>query len=646
VGHAPPDAAGSFAAALAQHRAGRLRQAEQLYRGALTADPGHADSLHLLGVLASQTGRHSRARHLIAAAIARAPGQAVYHTNLGNVLLALGRPAEAADSHRRALMLDPALADAHRNLGGALQRQGDAVAAADSFGAALALRPDDAESRAALGAVLVALGRLAEAEACWRTLIAQQPDHADAHNNLGSVLLRQDRPEAAVACYRAALALQPRHVEASLNLGDALRVQGRSAAALACYRTVIAARPHHAGAHNKLGVALLALDRPAEAAAAFQAAIRLRPDDPEAHSNLAVAQTRLRQPAAAIDSCRLALRLRPDHGEAHNNLALALLASGDFAAGWQEYEWRWQVAPLRALRRDFAQPQWHGAPGAGQTLLVHAEQGYGDTLQFCRLAPLARQRGLRVIVEAPRPLLRLLQGLPGIDALVAAGDALPPFDLHVPMLSLPRALGVTLAANPVAMPYLAVAPAAVAAWRARLAPDDAAGPRIGLAWAGSPRPDWAIAAGIDRRRSLPPERLAPLLAIPGLQFFSLQKDGPAAPADVVLVDPMAEMDDFADTAALVANLDLVITVDTAVAHLAGALGRPVCLLDRFDHCWRWLAGRSDSPWYPSMRIYRQPAPGDWEPVLTAVAADLHALAAAWRAAWQQYQGVARPPEAG
>ena len=235
-------------------------------------------------------------------------------------------------------------------------------------------------------------------------------------------------------------------------------------------------------------------------------------------------------------------------------------------------------------------------------------------------------------MAVPRPLIRLLSGLQGIDAVFCPDDTTLPFDRHCAMLSLPLAMGTTLEKIPAAIPYLYADTAQAAAWRARLAPADHAGLRIGLAWQGAPRTDLAITAAVDRQRSLAPERLAPVLAVPGLQFFSLQKDGPRMPSGLPLHDHMQEMRDFADTAALVANLDLVISVDSAIAHLAGALGRPVWLLDRFGHCWRWLAGRHDSPWYPAMRIYRQPAPGDWDSVIDEVSADLHQLADAWQTA--------------
>jgi hypothetical protein len=327
----------------------------------------------------------------------------------------------------------------------------------------------------------------------------------------------------------------------------------------------------------------------------------------------------------AAASGRVAVRLGPDSPDGHFNLSLALLALGDLAQGWEEYEWRWKTRLMQG-RRHFPQPQWRGEAAGGRTLLVQAEQGFGDTIQFCRYATLAAARGLRVILEAQKPLVRLLRCLPGVDLVVEQGDGPPPFDLQCPMLSMPLAFGTTVGTIPSAASYLEADAALAAAWRARLSAVAGHDLRIGLVWAGNPGSELPSMAARDRRRSVAPDLLAPLFGLPGLRFFSLQKDGPAAPGGFPLTDFMGGMGDFADTAALVAGLDLVISVDTAVAHLAAALGKPVWLLDRFDHCWRWLAGRRDSPWYPSLRVYRQPRPGDWAPVIAEVVRDLRSLA--------------------
>jgi len=354
------------------------------------------------------------------------------------------------------------------------------------------------------------------------------------------------------------------------------------------------------------------------AAASLHEAIAINPAPAPYHAALGNALRELGRLDEAIASYRKAITLTPELIDAHYNLSTTLLLRGELQAGWTEFEWRWKTEYLIMAQRSFTQPQWAGEPARGRTLLIHAEQGLGDSLQFCRYATLAARRGLRVILEVQAPLVRLLRNLPGVERVMARGEALPDFDLHCPMMSLPLACATTIETIPQSAAYLRADPAQVEAWRKRLDAMPPLGPRIGLVWAGS------ATLTIDLRRSINPEKLAPLVRLPGLHFVSLQKIGPAAPADFRLTDFMADMNDFADTAALIANLDLVISVDTAVAHLAAALGKPVWMLDRFDHCWRWLTGRRDSPWYPTLRLYRQPRRGDWDSVLAEVVRDLKA----------------------
>jgi tetratricopeptide (TPR) repeat protein len=624
---APPAVPAAYAPARREHQAGRLREAEALYRRALAEDPRHADSLHGLGVLAGLAGRHDLAAAYIGAAIALRAGEPAYHADLGSAWHAQGRLAEAAASFQQALSLRPEDAEAQFKLGNLLKQQGRTEAACACYRRAIARHPGYAAAHNNLGTTLQALGQPGAA-ACFREAVRLDPAYPAAHNNLGNALRGEGRLEEAVTSFRAALALQPHYPAALSNLGNALKDLGRLEEAAASFRAALALQPDLAIAHNNLGSVLHEQRRLDDAVESFGTALALQPGLLEARVNLGVALFEQRRLDEAVACHRSVLAEAADFPAAHFNLALALLARGDLAEGWEELEWRWLAPPLRGARRAFAQPQWCGEPAAGRALLIHAEQGYGDTLQFCRYAGLAAARGLRVILEVPQALWRLLAGLPGVAQMVVAGDPLPPFDLHCPMLSLPRALGTTLGTIPASVPYLSADPGQAEDWRRRLASRPGADLRVGLAWAGNPRSHLPSAAAVDRRRSIAPARLAPLFAVPGVVFHSLQKDGPAAAADAPLTDDMAEMADFADTAALVANLDLVISVDSAVAHLAGALGRPVWLLDRFDACWRWLDGRQDSPWYPTLRIYRQAVPDDWDEVIQRVAADLLALSAA------------------
>jgi tetratricopeptide (TPR) repeat protein len=581
-----------LAAAVQHHKAARLDEAEDLYREILTHDSRHADSLHLLGVATHQKGSHDAAVELISRAITINPRVSSYHSNLAAVLKERGRLDEAITCLNRSIALKPDAADAHKSLAVLFKEQ----------------------------------GRLDESVACFRRLVDLRPGLPDAHHDLGNALRAQGRLEEAIVCYRAALNLNTDLPGIHNSLGNSLMEVGRWDEAVVCYHLAHALRPQSPDANNNLGNGLVRQGRLDEAVACYGEAISLNPDFAEAHRNLGTVlkqQMRLDEAAAAF---RRAIELNPDDADAHNHLAMTLLAQGEMAAGWEELEWRWKTSHFSDVRRRFTQPRWRGEPAAGRTLLIYAEQGLGDTLQFCRYAQVAVALGFQVILEVQQPLVRLLKALPGVGRVVVAGETLPAFDLHCPMLSLPLALRTTLATIPGAGSYVCAGEAQAAAWQIRLAAMATKGLRVGLVWAGNPRSQSPALASIDGRRSLAPHRLASLLDVPGVHFFSLQKDGPAAPASFSLTDFMPEMTDFADTAALIVNLDLVISVDTAVAHLAGALGKPVWLLDRFDSCWRWLTERRDSPWYPSLRAYRQPRPGDWETVLSEVVRDLRTFA--------------------
>ncbi len=471
-----------------------------------------------------------------------------------------------------------------------LHQNGQLDAAEQHYRAAIRQRPDFPAAWSNLGLVRMAAGALDEAEQHQREALRLDPTFPEAHNGLGLVHYRFGRVAEAENCFRGCLRLWPDHPGAQLNLAVALQSRGRLADAEACYRDALRRGADAAQTHNNLSVVLRELGRTAEAEA----------------------------------SSREALRLCPDLADAQVNLAMVLLLTGRWAEAWPYYEARWRVGDLAASRRPFVQPLWTGAQTlAGRTILLHAEQGFGDTLQFCRYAPLVARLGARVVLEVQAPLARLMARLDGVAQVVTQGDPLPPFDLHCPLMSLPHAFATTPDTVPAAMPYLTAEPAQQAIWRNALAP--LRGRRVGLVWAGSAR-DWLPhASALDRRRSMRMADLAPLAAVQGCSFVSLQLGRPAAqlptarsneapgndaPAGLVVHDVAEFLRDFADTAALVANLDLVIAVDTAVAHLAGALGKPVWLLNRFDTCWRWLQGRDDSPWYPGLRQFRQSQAGD------------------------------------
>ena len=645
---------------LAHHQAGQLEAARERYQQVLAADPNHFGALHLLGVYCIQTGQLEAAAELIRQAASIRADVPDAFGNLANALNALGRHEEAATAAERAIALNPNFLAAHANRGDALVQLGRYEGALESYDRVLALAPtaqahldratvlrelrrrDEAlsaydraiamqpgEPRAHRGRAIVLreLGRPMEALESHDAAIALQPGYAEAYNNRGNVLLDLGRPQEALASYEIAATLTPDDPAPHSHQVAALRALGRHDEALAAADRALALNPCRVEAHNGRGAVLFDLRRLDEALGSYDQVIALRPDHAEAFNNRGAVLTELRRLDEAMDSYDRAVALDPGFADAHHNQAMCRLALGDFAAGWTQYEWRWRTPQLASPRPPFAAPLWLGEQSVeGRTVLIHAEQGLGDTLQFCRYAQDVVALGADVILEVQAGLQRLMQGLTPPVRVITRGDPLPPHDLQIPLMSLPLALGAT--PEPRA-PYLHVSPDDAAAWRDRLAP----GMRIGLCWAGGLRPDQIVANAIDQRRSLSLEAFAPLAAVEGVTVYSLQKGPPAAQlAELTaagwdgptIIDLTSQMKDFADTAGLVANLDLVITCDTAVAHLAGGMGKPVWILNRFDACWRWLDGRTDTPWYGSARLFNQPFPGDWASVVDEVIRALRA----------------------
>ena len=554
-----------LAEALAHHRAGRLAKAERLYKQILEAYPNQPDALHFLGVLAHQAGRYEDAVELIRQALATKPDYPEAHNNLGNAFQRLGRQEDAATAYGKA--------------------------------------------------------------------IEARPDHTEAYNNLGIVLREQDKLDEAVAAHATALELNPNNPKARNNLGIVLKLQGKLDDAVAEYEQAIAIKPDYAQAYTNLGNALRDQDKLEAALVAHEKAVALTPDSAEMHANLGMSlmeEGRLEDSLKAYDR---ALELTPDYAEAHWGKGAALLHLGNFTDGWIEYEWRFRTKNKDGQRslgdREIPQPEWDGSPLAGKTLLVYDEQALGDTIQFARYLPLVKEPESRLLFLCRPALLRLFQDVPGPDEIIdksAWDDFKADFDFHIPLMSLPRILGTTLETIPAEVPYLHPNPDLVTAWRevlARQAADNAL--KVGLAWAADPK------YKMGRRRTCPLAEFAPLFDIPEVAFFSLQKGAgveqlAGLPDGAALTDFGSELDEkhgpFMDTAAIIANLDLVITIDTSVAHLAGALGRPVWTLLPFAPDWRWMLRREDSPWYPAMRLYRQDRPGEWEGIMRRAAAAL------------------------
>ncbi|GMQ89767.1 MAG: tetratricopeptide repeat protein [Gammaproteobacteria bacterium] len=514
--------------ALEIHRAGRLPEAQAMYREILGIHPNHPDALNLLGVIAHQQGQPESATALIRQAIHANPGVPEYYNNLGEALMASRKLDDAIVAYRRARALNP--------------------------------------------------------------------DYAEAHNNLGIALREHGRVDDAIEAFKRAVTVQPDFAEAHYNLGNALHESGALPEAVAAYRAAVALESADAEMRNNLGVALVEQGEVTEALAEFERA----------------------------------LALKPDFAEAHTNRGLALLLTGELQQGWREYEWRFasKDEAQRGALREFPQPRWDGANFSGDTVLVHTEQGFGDTIQFARFVPVVKERGGRVLLACDPQLRRLLETSLDVDAVVGDPSELPAdiaFDLQVPMLSLAAVFDTHADTIPRNVPYLHAEPAQVQAWSGRLQQGTY---KVGICWAGRATPR-------NRHRACSLTAFAPLARVAGVSFCSLQK-GPAAneadnpPHGMELTDYSKELNDFADTAALVSNLDLVITIDTAVAHLAGALGRPVWTLLSYVPAWSYLLGREDSLWYPTMRLFRQPGIGDWESVMEQVVTALISIVSSKR----------------
>jgi tetratricopeptide (TPR) repeat protein len=610
-------------------QAGDLSRAEEAYRQLLEQEPGHAQAWYLLGSVCLVRGELATAAASLEQALRLRPAFAEALHYRGIVFAQQGRLPEAAARFHEALRLAPGDLEIQTNLGLALSRQGQYVEAVALLQAVLRSQPGHARAQGQLrearalqaateGMTCLDQGNLAEAEAHFRRALQIWPEFPEGHNNLGHTLSRQRRLEEAVACYREALRLRPDFGGAYNNLGLALREQKRTCEAEASFRAAVQFRPQLAEAHNNLGLTLLDQNRLDEAIASLRRAIEVQPGFAEAHNNLGNALLHLGRLEDALASYANAVRARPDYAEAHWNATIVRLQRGEFQRGLAEFERRCQMPGSPCHR--FTQPRWDGSPLTGRTILLYAEQGLGDTILFVRYARLVKERGATVIVACQRPLLPLLACCPGIDQLVAQDDPLPPHDVCAPLLSLPHLFRTTVETIPAPVPYLSADPELVEQWRRKLAA--LPGLKIGINWQGNPQYQH------DRRRSFPLLEFAPLAAVPGVQLVSLQHGSASAQLDAVreqwpVADLGGRLDEeagpFMDRAAVMKNLDLVITSDTSIPHLAGALGAPVWLALGKVSYWCYLLEREDCPWYPSMRLFRQEHCGEWGPVFQRIA---------------------------
>jgi tetratricopeptide (TPR) repeat protein len=611
------------------YQAGNPAEAARACRQALAAEPRDADAWCLLGIALRASGDGAGAADAYREALRLRPGFVEAWNNLGNALVTLERLDEAVAAYGEVLRLRPHYAEAHNNLGAALRHQGRWPEAEAHYREALRLKPDYPDALNNLGDALQGLGRHAEAEACYRRALGLRPSFPEAHTNLGNVLIRLERPDEAIAHHREALRLRPHYPEAHSNLGNALVTQRKYPEAEACYREAIRQKPDYAEAHHNLGTALAEQGRLAQAEACYREALRLKPEYIDACGNLAAALVGQDRPEEAAAVYRQILEYKPDSPDTHLSRALACLLMGYWEEGWAEYDWRWRVPEFGTL--PYKEPLWDGSPLEGRTILLHAEQGLGDTLLAVRYAPLVKERGGSVVLACPKALLRLLAGFPGVDRLVEQGSALPPFDVQAPLLSLPGIFHTTPDTVPADVPYLFADPGLVQHWQRELG--SGLEFRVGIAWQGNPK------FKADRQRSIPLAEFAPLAAVEGVKLYSLQKGFGSEQVKAVsfpVVDLGPRLDEtagaFMDTAAVMRSMDLMITSDSAVAHLAGALGVHSWVALPFAPHWVWLREREDCPWYPTMRLFRQTSWGSWGDVFARIAAGLRRRAATPRAA--------------
>jgi tetratricopeptide (TPR) repeat protein len=578
----------ALTAAISHHEAGCLDEAAGIYRQILAADATCAPAWYLLGTIAYRVGD-------VQGAIA---------------------------NFRQTLALNPDLAAVHNELGLAYRDSGDFVAAALSFRRAVELQPDLVQAHYNLANILYHVGKQDEAISFYESALRLKPDYAEVLNNLGVARQAKGDIAEAIECYRRALALIPNFADAYSNLGSAYQEKGEIAEAIACCKRAIELNPDYADGYRNLGSAHQELGQFTEAEACYRRALAITPKNPAVHDNLGSVLQGIGKYDEAIASHRRALALSPACASAHYNESLILLQRGEFERGWNKYEFRWKTKQRRGW--DVAEKRWEGESLIGRTILLHAEQGLGDTLQFVRYAPVVKSLGATVVLVCPKSIVRLLMSVPGIDHVIGHGDDLPPFDFHSPMMSLPRVFGTTLDSIPGDVPYVFADERLIGEWRGNLNTQCRGGEfRIGIHWRGGKE------KGVWSSRNIPLEHFVWLAQSKLARLVSLQKDGGVCSQSAekdALFELVGNVDAlqgaFMDTAAVMMSLDLVISCDTSIAHLAGALGVPVWVALPYVPDWRWLLDRSDSPWYPTMRLFRQKRAGDWAGVFEEIGAAL------------------------
>lgn len=657
-------AGAQFQKAVALHQRGEFDQARAAYEKLLGQDPRHDGVLHCMGLLCSHVGDFQNAVSFFERAISIDPQQEAYQLDFGNALQNIGRLREATLAYDAALRINPKNLSAAFNKGLACQGLNSHQLAIDAYGRVIGLKADHAEAFYNRGNSKYALGFFSDAIDDFKSAISLNADWVDAHFNLGVLYQARGELEQADLSYREVVRINPLYGQAHYNLGVLNHARGLFDQAIECYHRVLESTPNHTQsilnqgvAFKELGNVVAALncfDRAIEldprsaqgffnralvlkqsgdlqgALGAYDAALSIRTNFPEAWLNKGVVMMEMRLVPDAISCYDQAISQSAEFHEALENKGSALLTLGRYDPGWELYESRWHKKRAAGARRDFGSPAWAGSESLeGKTILLWAEQGLGDTLQFCRYVKEVADLGARVFLEVQAPLVRLMHGIQGADQIFTRDSEAPSVDFHCSLMSLPCAFSTTIETIPHSTRYIHPEAAAVLRWQERLG--KRVRPRVGLVWSGGFRPAQPELWKLNERRNIPLKMFEAFGDLP-IDYFSLQK-GQSAELELstliqnrwlgpVMVNLSDQLTDFAETAALIEQLDLVISVDTSTAHLAAAMGKPTWILNRYDSCWRWMMDRTDSPWYPSARLYRQSTPGDWMGVLEQVREDL------------------------
>jgi tetratricopeptide (TPR) repeat protein len=639
---------------------GRFADAANYLTKAIQLEPGNTDALYLQGRICQQLGRTQDAIDHLQRAVALSTTTEAAYLDLCRLLLQLGQKDGAKQALINGTRNCPSSANLHINFARLLQMEGKLVQAVESYEKALVYQPDFVPALGSLCVALLQLGKKNEALECCKRILELEPGNVDAWVNRSALLLEAKRYAEALESSRRGLMLRPNDVNLLANQGSALYKLNRPQEAFLSYESALQADSNDVAIWVGCGTALEALNRPEDALAHYEKALSLDPAHAEALRSKASALLRLNQIEAALENCRRslemqpenvealvtqscilgacnrqsdairacedALRIDPQHAIARFNRAVSWLVLGEFGKGWAEYEWRWKKDEVLSAQpvRQFKQPLWLGAEDLhGKTILLHAEQGLGDTIQFGCYAKLVSARGASVVLEVQKGLKSLMQGVAGVNWVIEQGEALPAFDYHTPLMSLPLAFKTSLETIPAETAYLRSDAAWVEKWKGKLG--DKRKPRVGLVWSGNKDHK------NDHNRSIPLEMLSRIF-VDDVEFVSLQKEVREQDKRALEQGPVKhygeELKDFMDTAGLVANMDLVISVDTSVAHLVGALGKPLWVLLPYSPDFRWLLDREDSPWYPSARLFRQPKIGDWDSVTAKAGAELTAWSSA------------------